>query len=217
MALRVRPTHWQTSAVFPLRSTVLESQRAVWWVVGEGEWGEDESGVRAREKRLKERLKRREKGNRPLSLPSNSLPSDNPPSLRNRIQSSTSGFPCLAGSGCFRPLLGVFPSPVLQILVGPPSSRSGFGPSSSPLFSLADGTDRPTTQDNPSCCSVVVPSRRSMQREKISPMNQRRETNELTIRMAVFHQRHPLPSKRSIRQESAQAGGGRLGLPSIAS
>ena len=35
-------------------------------VVGKGEWGEDESGVRAREKRLKEGLKKWEKGDRLL-------------------------------------------------------------------------------------------------------------------------------------------------------
>ena len=160
-------------------------------VAGKGEWGEDESGVRAREKRLKERLKKWEKGDRLLladelpALPSNSSSSDNVPSPRNGMQSSAGGFPGLVGGGFFGPLSGVLPGPILQTLVGAPDSRSGFGPSSSFSPPSADGTDGSTARNNFFRCSVVVPSRRSTHREKISRMNRRREINELTIRMAV--------------------------------
>ena len=61
-------------------------------IVGKGEWGEDKSGVRVREERLKERLKKWEKGDRLLladelpALPSNSSSSENTPSPWDGMQ-----------------------------------------------------------------------------------------------------------------------------------
>ena len=68
-------------------------------------WEEDKSNVHVREKRLNERLKKWEKGDRLLvagdqptflsSLP----PSDDTPSPRNEMQSSQGGFPGHARGG----------------------------------------------------------------------------------------------------------------------
>jgi hypothetical protein len=159
--------------------------------VGKGEWGEDEDSVRAREKRLMERLRKWEKGEKVLladelpTLQSNSSPSENVPSSWSGVQPSGGGFPGLAVGGLggsLGPLSGVLPGPVLQALMGSPDSRPGLGPSSP---SSADGTDGPTPPNNFFRCSVVIPSQRSMQNEKFSRVNRRREINELTVRMAM--------------------------------
>ncbi|KAF9647587.1 AAA-domain-containing protein [Thelephora ganbajun] len=160
-------------------------------MAGKGEWGEDESSDHAREKRLKGRLKKWEKGERLLladelpALQSDSSPSDDHPSPWSGMSSSEGGFPGLAGGGVggpFRPLLGVLPGPMLQTLMGS-DSYSDFGsPSSS---SSADGTDGSTSLNSFFRSSVVVPSQRSVPNERISRMNRRREINELTTRMAL--------------------------------
>ena len=153
-------------------------------VVGKDEWEEDEPSDRAREKRLKERLKRWEKGERSFladelpTLQSDSTPSDDLPSPRGGV-SSEGGFPGPAG-GSFGPLSGVLPGAVLRALMGSPDSR--YPPSSS---SSSDGTDGSTSPNNFFRSSVVVPSQRSTQNEQISRKNRRREINELTIRMAL--------------------------------
>ena len=161
--------------------------------VGKGEWGEDESSDRAREKRLKERLKKWEKGERLFladelpTLQSSSLPSDDALPSRNGVSSSEGGFPGLVGGsagGLFGPLSGVLPGQVLQALMGSPDSRSGSGSSSSSPSSF-DGIDGSTSPNNFFRSSVVVPSQRSVQNEKVSRMDRRREINELTVRMAV--------------------------------
>ena len=160
---------------------------------GKGEWGEDEHSAHAREKRLKERLKKWEKGEKALladelpTLQSISSSSDNIPSSQSGLQSSEGSFPGLAGGGLggsFGPLSGVLPGSVLQSLMGSPDSRSGFGSPQS-HSSSADGIDESTSQNNFFRCSVVVPSQRSIQSEKISRMSRRREINELTVRMAM--------------------------------
>lgn len=182
-------------------------------MVGKGEWGEDEYSTRAREKRLKERLKKWEKGEKVLltdelpTLQSNSSPSENAPSLRSGVQSSEGGFPGLGGS--FGPLSGVLPGSVLQALMGSPNYRSDFGSSSS-HFSSVDGADGSTSQNNFFRCSVVVPSQRSVQNEKISRMSRRREINELTVRMAMASVGGTLPPldvpflESALRQAEAE-------------
>ena len=162
--------------------------------VGKGEWGEDEHSARAREKRLKERLKKWEKGEKVLLadelpiLQSNLSSSDNVPSPWSGVQPSGGSFPGLAGGGLgasLGPLSGVLPGTVLQALMGSPDPRSGFGSSSPSSSSPADGIDGPTSPDNFFRCSVLVPSQRSIQSEKISRMSRRREINELTVRMGM--------------------------------
>jgi len=186
--------------------------------VGKGEWGENEHSARAREKRLKERLKKWEKGETVLltdelpTLQSNSSPSDNVPSSRSGVQSSEGGFPGLAGGGLggsFGPLSGVLPGSVLQALMGSPNYRSGFGSSLS-YSSSADGVDGSTSPNNFFRCSVVVPSQRSVQSEKISRMSRRREINELTVRMAMASVGGTLPPldvpflESALRQAEAE-------------
>ena len=154
--------------------------------IGKSAWGEDDHSARAREKRLKERLKKWEKGEKMLladelpTLQSNPSPSDNVPSSRSGVQPSEGGF---RGLGSFGPVSGELPGSVLQALVGSPDSRSGFGSSSS--YSSADEIDGSTSPNSFFRCSVVVPSQRSTQNEKISRMSRRREINELTVRMAM--------------------------------
>ena len=160
---------------------------------GKNEWGEDESSGRAREKRLKERLKKWEKGERLLladelpTLQLTSSPSDDAPSPRGGV--SEGGLPSLVGGGSggpFGQLSGVIPGSVLQALIGSSDPRSSFGSSSSPSFSPSfDGTDGSAPLNNFFRSSVVVPSRRSVENEKISRVNRRREINELTVRMAL--------------------------------
>ena len=161
--------------------------------VGKGAWGEDESSDRAREKRLKERLKKWEKGERSLladelpTLQPNSPPPDDLPS-QSGVSSSEGAFPGLMGGsvgGLLGPLSGVLPGQVLQALMGSPDSCSGFASSSSSSSSSFERTDGSTSQNNFFRSSVVVPSQRSVQNEKISRMNRRREINELTVRMAM--------------------------------
>ena len=164
--------------------------------VVKGAWGEDESSDRAREKRLKERLKKWEKGERLLledelpTLQSNSSPSDDLPS-RNGVSPYEGAFPGFVGGsagGLLGPLSGVVPGPVLQALMGSPDSRPGFASSSSSSSSSFEGTDGSASQTNLTNffrSSVVVPSQRSVQNEKISRTNRRREINELTVRMAM--------------------------------
>ena len=158
-------------------------------VAGRSEWGEDESSDRAREKRLKERLKKWEKGERLLladelpTLQSTSSPRDDVPSPRGGVPPSEGGFPgFMGGGGPFGSLSGVLPGSVLQALIGPSDPRSGFGSSSPPSSSLFDGSVSP---NNFFRSSVVVPLRRSVEDEKISRTNRRREINELTVRMAL--------------------------------
>ena len=160
---------------------------------GKNEWGEDEFSGRAREKRLKERLKKWEKGERLLladelpTLQLTSSPSDDAPSPRGGV--SEGGLPSLVGGGSggpFGQLSGVIPGSVLQALIGSSDPRSSFGSSSSPSFSPSfDGTDGSAPLNNFFRSSVVVPSRRSVENEKISRVNRRREINELTVRMAL--------------------------------
>ena len=160
---------------------------------GKSEWGEDESSGRARERRLKERLKKWEKGEKLLladelpTLQSTSSPSDDIPSPRGGV--SEGGFPGLvtgSSGGPFGSLSGVLPGSVLQALIGPSDPRSGFGSSSSPFSSPSfDGTDGSASPNNFFRSSVVVPSRRSVESEKISRVSRRREINELTVRMAL--------------------------------
>ena len=180
---------------------------------GKSEWGEDESSDRAREKRLKERLKKWEKGESLLLadelpiLQSTSSPSDDLPSPRGGIPSSEGGFLGLVGGGTggtFGPLSGVLPGSVLQALVGSSDPRSGFTSSSSPSSSSSfDGTDGSVSPNNFFRSSVVVPSRRSVETEKVSRTNRRWEINELIIRMALSSIGGTLPPLDVLSLEAA--------------
>lgn len=186
--------------------------------VGKGEWGEDESSHRAREKRLKERLKKWEKGERFLladelpTLQLNSLPSDDLSPSRNGGSSSEGGFPGLAVGGTFGPLSAMIPGTLLQAITGSTDSRPAYS-SSPPSSSPADGTDGSTSPNNFFRSSVVVPSQRSVQNEKNSRMNRRREINELTVRMALASVGGTLPPLDLSFLESALEQVETSGLP----
>ena len=187
--------------------------------VGRGEWGEDESSERAREKRLKERLKKWEKGERFLladELPalqfSSSPVDDLPPASRNGAPSPEAGFPGLTvggSAGPFGPLSSGLPGTLFQGLMGLHDSRPGLGSSQS--FSAVDGADGSTSPNNFFRSSVVVPFQRSVPNEKSSRMNRRREINELTVRMALASVGGNLPpldatSLQSALQQAEVAG-----------
>lgn len=170
--------------------------------VDKGEWGEDESSDRAREKRLKERLKKWEKGDWFLlvdelpTLQSSSLPSDDTSSSRSTPSSPEGGFPGLAvggPGGLFSPFSGMIPAPLLQTFMGSADPRLGYGPSMPPSPS-ADGTDRFMSPQNFFRSSVIVPSQRSAQKENHSRVKRRREINQLTVRMALASVGGTLPS-----------------------
>lgn len=175
-------------------------------VVGKAEWREDEHSARAREERLKERLKKWEEDERLLLA-------DEVPALQSNhsLQPSGGGFPGLAGvfGGSFGPLSGVLPGPALQSLMGPPDSHPALSPSSS----SADGMDGPASPNNFFRCSVIIPSQRSTQNEKISRMSRRRELNELTVRMAVASVGGTLPPLDVPFLESALSQAEAAGTP----
>ena len=129
-------------------------------------------------------LKKWEEGYRLLlvdglpAVSSDASPSGGAPSLRNGMESSAGDFPCLTRNNFFRPLSGVLPGPVLQMLIGTPNhSRSGLGPSLPPPFSSADETDGSMTQNNFFADLWLSPANLHAKGED--------PTNELTIRMAV--------------------------------
>ena len=92
-------------------------------VVGRGEWGEDDSSVRAGGELSKERSKKWEKGdilllpNELLTLPLNSLSPDNVPSPWSGIQLLAGDLP--------GPSSGALPAPVPQTVMDAPGSHSG--------------------------------------------------------------------------------------------
>jgi hypothetical protein len=190
--------------------------------LGKGEWGEDESSDRAREKRLKEKLKKWEKGERFLltdelpTLQSSSLPSEDLSSSRNSASPSEGGLPGLAvggPGGPFSSLSGVLPGTLLQGLVGLPDPRPTFGSSPSSPSSVGE-TDESTSPKNFFRSSVVVPSQRSVQNEKSSRMNRRREINELIVRMALASVGGTLPPLDVSSLESALEQAEADGVPS---
>jgi hypothetical protein len=140
---------------------------------GKSDWGEEDHAEKARELRLRERLRKWERGDHALQ---SELPKilTGPPV---EDESGTPGQPNVAvagGPGGGNPLssfLGPF-SPLL-------GSSGGLRPSmlaASPNTSTSSGFMR---------TSILVPASRSLSHEKASRMGGRREINELTMRMAV--------------------------------
>jgi hypothetical protein len=95
-------------------------------------------------------------------------------------------------SGPFGRLSWALPGSVLQALIGSFDSRSDFGSSLSSSSSF-DGTDGSMSQNNFSRPPVIVLPRRSVQNEKISRMNRKREISGLTVRMVVASAGGTLP------------------------
>ncbi|KAH7915013.1 hypothetical protein BJ138DRAFT_1123072 [Hygrophoropsis aurantiaca] len=128
------------------------------------DWGEDDSAGREREKRLKERLRKWEKGDAMILADMPTLSTKGEESDGNNGQRS--GVVVLGGPG---------PSPIgfppgLESMLGAPESRGNPDvESTSPFFRS----------------SILVPSVRSLIRESVCRTGRRREINELTMRMGV--------------------------------
>jgi hypothetical protein len=128
---------------------------------GKVDWGEDEASEKAREKRLREKLRKWGK---------------NDPSLYSELPTLTSASETEDGSSS-RPDL-IFIGSGAPSMSGIPSL---FGPPTPP-------TSRSPPHDNKSSfyrSSILVPAVRSPMHEKASRIARRREINELTMRMGV--------------------------------
>jgi hypothetical protein len=136
---------------------------------GKSDWGEEDHAEKARERRLRERLRKWERGD-------HALQSELPKFLTGPPVEDESGTPG---------------QPV--VAVGAPGGGNPFSSFLGPLLGGGGGL-RPSMQaasSNTSTSSgfmrisILVPASRSLLREKASRMGFRREINELTIRMAV--------------------------------
>jgi hypothetical protein len=136
---------------------------------GKSDWGEDDHAEKARELRLRERLRKWERGDH---------------ALQSELPKFTTGPPVEDESGT--------PGQANVVVVGGPGGGSPFPSFLGPL--LGGGGLRPGMQaagSNTSTSSgfmrtsILVPASRSLSHEKASRMGCRREINELTMRMAV--------------------------------
>ncbi|KAF8447611.1 hypothetical protein L210DRAFT_3526833 [Boletus edulis BED1] len=142
------------------------------------EWGEDDYAARARERRLRERLRRWERyGDAALLEDVPRLFTSSPPSF-SPFSSVTSGSPQAiappaSGDLDARPpilLLGGAPSPLLDMFGQGDFEESNPGSSGSGKFFRA---------------SVILPSSRDQGAERQCRMSRRREVNELAMRLGV--------------------------------
>ncbi|KAI0306509.1 hypothetical protein B0F90DRAFT_1808197 [Multifurca ochricompacta] len=135
---------------------------------GKSDWGEEDHAEKAREWRLRERLRKWERGDQALQSELPKLLTG--PAVED--ESGSSGQPnvvLVGGPGGASPL-----SSFLGPLLGSASRPS--------LHSASSGS--PTTSGFLRT-SVLVPASRSLSRERISRISRRREINELTMRMAI--------------------------------
>jgi hypothetical protein len=130
---------------------------------GKSDWGEDEAADKEREKRLRDRLRKWEKGDAALH--------DELPMLSAAPEGDSSA----------RPKSGV-------VLIGGPGGMTGLPPFLESAFASRssenrDGPDSETTRFFRT--SILVPAMRSLIQERASRVARRREINELTIRMGI--------------------------------
>ncbi|KAF5357974.1 hypothetical protein D9756_001639 [Leucocoprinus leucothites] len=127
------------------------------------DWGEEEVAEKAREKRLREKLKKWEKGD--MGLHSEFSPLFTGTDVEEDARSS-------------KPEL---------ILIGAPSAMSGFPSMFGPQMLSSQANRSPPHDNKPSFfrSSVLVPTVRSPVHEKAHRIARRQEINELTIRMGV--------------------------------
>jgi hypothetical protein len=135
------------------------------------DWDEEDHAEKARERRLRERLRKWERGDQALQSEIPKLQVTTPVE-----DESSPGHPnvMFAGGpgGSFNPLASLL-GPLLGGGVRPPGPHPE---NSNPNSSSNSGFLR---------TSVLVPASRSLMREKTSRVGRRREINELTMRMAV--------------------------------
>jgi hypothetical protein len=131
---------------------------------GKSDWGEDEAADKEREKRLRDRLRKWEKGDVALQ--------DELPMLSATPEEGDSGA---------RPKSGV-------VVIGGPGGMTNLPPFLESAFASRssenrDGPDSETTRFFRT--SILVPGVRSLIQERASRVARRREINELTIRMGI--------------------------------
>jgi hypothetical protein len=136
---------------------------------GNSDWGEEDHAEKAREWRLRERLRKWERGD-------HALQSELPKFLTGPPVEDESGTPgqpnvmFVGGSGGGNPV---------SSLLGPLFGGSGLRPS------MQAASSNTSTSSGFLRTSILVPASRSLSHEKASRMGCRREINELTMRMAV--------------------------------
>ena len=123
------------------------------------EWGEDEASEKAREKRLRERLKKWEKGDSEVFDEHARL------ALNTNSESGPDGKPDI-------------------VILGPGNGPQAFLPLGS-MFPFLGKTPEPESMENFFRTSMLVPQTRSLHTEQRTRIGRRREINELTMRMGV--------------------------------
>ncbi|KAF9453212.1 AAA-domain-containing protein [Macrolepiota fuliginosa MF-IS2] len=128
------------------------------------DWGEDEAAEKAREKRLREKLKKWEKSDTGLHSEFSVLSSGNEPEEEARSSKSD-----------------------IILIGGPSSAMSSFPPMFGPQMLTTQASKSPPHDSKSSFfrSSVLVPTVRSPVHEKSTRIARRREINELTMRMGV--------------------------------
>ena len=133
---------------------------------GKSDWGEEDHAEKAREWRLRERLRKWERGD-------------------HALQSELPKFP----TGPVEDDSGSPGQPNNVMVVGGPGGGNTFSSVISPLLGLRPSTHAASSNAPASSgflrTSILVPATRSLSREKASRIDRRREINELTMRMAV--------------------------------
>jgi len=136
---------------------------------GKSEWGEEDHAEKAREWRLRERLRKWERGD-------HALQSELPKFLTGPPVEDESGTPgqsnvvVVNGPGGGNPISSFF---------GPLPGGGGLRPG------MQAASSNTPTSSGFLRTSILVPASRSLSHEKASRMGRRREINELTMRMAV--------------------------------
>ena len=136
---------------------------------GKSDWGEEDQAEKAREWRLRERLRKWERGDHALQSELPKFPTV-PPVEDESGTPAQQNVMFVGGPGGGNP-----PSSFLSPLLGGSGLRS---------IMQAASSNAPTNSGFLRT-SILVPSSRSLSHEKASRMGCRREINELTMRMAV--------------------------------
>lgn len=137
---------------------------------GKSDWGEGDHEEKARERRLRERLRKWERGDDTLQ---SELPKflTGPPVEEDSGSNGPPNAVSVGGPGGGGNPLSSFLRPLLE--------SGGFRPN------FQSSSSFPTTSSGFLRTSILVPASRSLSYEKASRIGRRREINELTMRMAV--------------------------------
>lgn len=136
------------------------------------DWGEEDHSERAREWRLRERLRKWEFGDHALQSEIPKLLTTTP--VEDEPGPGHPNFTFVGGPGGGPNPLASFLGPLL-----------GGGLRPGPHSEIPNSNSNSSTNSGFFRTSVLVPASRSLLREKTSRVGRRRETNELTMRMAI--------------------------------